>query len=81
MCLAIPGKVVSIDDKIAEVDFGGVNRKVNLSMVEVEVGDWVIVHAGFAIQTMDEEEALETLKLWEELLAQEEELRDEYPIA
>lgn len=81
MCLAIPGKVVSIDDKIAEVDFGGVNRKVNLSMVEVEVGDWVIVHAGFAIQTMDEEEALETLKLWEELLAQEEEFRNEYPIA
>ena len=74
MCLAIPGKVVSIDGKIADVDYGGVMRKVNLSMVEVEVGEWVIVHAGFAIQTMDEEAARETLKLWEEFLAQEEEL-------
>jgi hydrogenase expression/formation protein HypC len=81
MCLAIPGKVVSIEGKIADVDFGGVGKKVNLSMVEVEVGEWVIVHAGFAIQTMDEQEALETLKLWEELLAQEEDFNDEYPIA
>lgn len=81
MCLAIPGKVVSIEGKIADVDFGGVNKKVNLSMVEVDVGEWVIVHAGFAIQTMDEQEALETLKLWEELLAQEEEINDEYPLA
>ena len=80
MCLAIPGKVISIEGKIAEVDFGGVIRKVNLSMVEVSVGEWVIVHAGFAIQTMDEEEALETLKLWEELLAREEELEDDYPL-
>lgn len=81
MCLAIPGKVVSIEGKIADVDFGGVNKKVNLSMVEVDVGEWVIVHAGFAIQTMDEQEALETLKLWEELLAQEEDFNDEYPLA
>ncbi|HUV25560.1 MAG TPA: HypC/HybG/HupF family hydrogenase formation chaperone [Methanomassiliicoccales archaeon] len=81
MCLAIPGKVVSIEGKIADVDFGGVSKKVNLSMVEVEVGEWVIVHAGFAIQTMDEQEALETLKLWEELLAQNEDLNDEQPLA
>ena len=81
MCLAIPGKIISIEGKIADVDFGGVKRKINLSMVEVDVGKWVIVHAGFAIQTMDEEEAMETLKLWEELLAQQEDLEDGYPLA
>jgi len=81
MCLAIPGKIISIDGKMADVDFGGVNRKVNLSMVEVDVGEWVVVHAGFAIQTMDEEEAMETLKLWEELLAQQEDIEDDYPLA
>jgi len=77
MCLAIPGKVISIDGKSGEVDFGGVIRKVNLSMVDVSLGDWVIVHAGFAIQTIDEEEARETLKLWEEFLAYQESLIDE----
>lgn len=76
MCLAIPGRVISIDGKSGEVDFGGVIRKVNLSMVDVSVGDWVVVHAGFAIQTMDEKEAQETLKLWEEFLAYEESLID-----
>ncbi len=79
MCLAIPGRVVSIDGKMADVDFGGVKRRVNLSMVETDVGEWVIVHAGFAIQTMDEEEAMKTLKLWEELLAQQEELEKTTP--
>jgi hydrogenase expression/formation protein HypC len=70
MCLAIPGKVLSIEGKMAEVDFGGVTRKVNVSLVETHPGEWVVVHAGFAIQVMDEEEATETLKLWEELLSQ-----------
>jgi hydrogenase expression/formation protein HypC len=79
MCLAIPGRVVSIDGKMADVNFGGVKRRVNLSMVETDVGEWVIVHAGFAIQTMDEEEAMKTLKLWEELLAQQEELEKTTP--
>jgi hydrogenase expression/formation protein HypC len=73
MCLAIPGKVVSIDDKIAVIDFGGVQRETNISLVEVKPGDYVIVHAGFAIQTVDELDALETIKLWEELLASQEE--------
>ncbi len=71
MCLAIPGKIVSIEGNKAEVDFGGVVRKVNISLVETKPGDWVVVHAGFAIETMDEKEAQETLKLWEELLSQE----------
>ncbi len=71
MCLAIPGKVVTIEGKDAEVDFGGVLRRVNVSLVEAKPGDWVVVHAGFAIETMDEAEARETLKMWDELLEQE----------
>ncbi|NLT37461.1 MAG: HypC/HybG/HupF family hydrogenase formation chaperone [Methanomassiliicoccus sp.] len=74
MCLAVPGKVTSIDGNQADVDFGGVVRKVNVSLVEALVGEWVVVHAGFAIEKMDEEEAKETLELWNELLDQEEEL-------
>lgn len=72
MCLAIPGKVVSIDGTIAIIDFGGVQRETNISLVEVKPGDYVIVHAGFAIQAVDELDALETIKLWEELLASQE---------
>ncbi len=69
MCLAVPGKVITLDDAIARVDFGsGVIRDVNMSMLEVEIGDYVIVHAGFAIQKVDEKEAKETLKLFEELM-------------
>ncbi len=69
MCLAVPGKIVAIDGKNAQIDFGGVMREANISMVEVDVGDYVIVHAGFAIQVIDEAEAKETIQLWEELLA------------
>lgn len=72
MCLAIPGKVVSVDGSIAVIDFGGVQRETNISLVEVMPGDYVIVHAGFAIQAVDETDALETIKLWEELLASQE---------
>jgi hydrogenase expression/formation protein HypC len=72
MCLAIPGKVISIEGNIAVIDFGGVQRETNISLVEVKPGDYVIVHAGFAIQAVDELDALETIKLWEELLASQE---------
>jgi hydrogenase expression/formation protein HypC len=68
MCLAVPGRIVSIKGKDAQVDFGGIMRETNISMVEATVGDYVIIHAGFAIQMVDEEEAKETIKLWEELL-------------
>ncbi|HTY47480.1 MAG TPA: HypC/HybG/HupF family hydrogenase formation chaperone [Methanomassiliicoccales archaeon] len=72
MCLAVPGKIVSITETTAVVDFGGVQRETNVSLVDAKPGDYVIVHAGFAIQIVDEEEAKETLKLWEELLASQE---------
>ncbi len=68
MCLAIPGKIVSIDGDVGDVDFGGVVRKANLSMVDAHVGEWAVVHAGFAIQLMDEEDAQETIRLWNEVL-------------
>mgnify|MGYP005835057461 CR=1 FL=1 len=72
MCLAVPGKVVKVEGHQAEVDFGGVLRQVNVSLVEATPGEWVVVHAGFAIEKMDEEEAQETLQLWKEMLDQEE---------
>lgn len=76
MCLAIPGKVISVEGNQAEVDFGGVVRKVNVSLVESVPGEWVVVHAGFAIEKMDEEEAQETIQLWQELLEHEAQLED-----
>jgi hydrogenase expression/formation protein HypC len=68
MCLAMPGKILSINGDEAEVDFGGAVKKTNISMVDAKVGEYVIIHAGFAIQKVDEEEARETLQLWNEFL-------------
>ena len=72
MCLAIPAKVLKINNNIAKADFGGVYRDVNVSLVEVKIGEYVIVHAGYAIQVMDEESAQETLNLFQEILEFEE---------
>ena len=71
MCLAIPGKVIEIYGDRAKVDYGGIVREANISLVDVKVGDYVIVHAGFAIQTLDEEAAMETLALWNEMFGLE----------
>ena len=68
MCLAIPGKIVKIEGDIADIDFGGVIKQANVALVEANVGEWAVIHAGFAIEIMDEEEANETLKLWNEVL-------------
>ncbi|RZN37243.1 MAG: HypC/HybG/HupF family hydrogenase formation chaperone [Methanophagales archaeon ANME-1-THS] len=70
MCLGIPAKVVEInhEGRKGKADFGGVSREVDLSLVDVKVGDYVIIHAGFAIELLDEEEAKESLALWQELL-------------
>ena len=70
VCLAIPAMIIEKKGDHARVDFGdGVIREANVSLVEANVGDHVIVHAGFAIEVLDEKEANETLKLWEELLS------------
>jgi len=72
MCLAVPAKVISITDNTAKVDFGeGVLRDVNVTLVNANVGDYVLVHAGYAIQVVDEKEALETIRLWNEILETE----------
>jgi hydrogenase expression/formation protein HypC len=73
MCLAFPGRVVSIDGDFAKVDFGeGTAREgINISLVEAEAGQYVLVHAGYAIQVMDEKEAQKTLSYWREILAYE----------
>ncbi len=69
MCLAIPGKVEEIVDNIARVDFGhGVTREVDITLVDVNVGGYVLVHAGYAIQVLEATEAEETLNLWREML-------------
>jgi hydrogenase expression/formation protein HypC len=74
MCLAIPALVTRLDGGKAQVDFGeGVLRDVNVTLVDAKVGDYVLVHAGYAIQTVDKEDALETLALWKEILAAEKE--------
>ena len=68
MCLAVPGKIISVKDNNAEVDFNGVKRAVSLDLVPAaKRGDHVLVHAGFAIQVLEPAEAAETLKLFEEI--------------
>ncbi|MCJ7633565.1 HypC/HybG/HupF family hydrogenase formation chaperone [Candidatus Bathyarchaeota archaeon] len=70
MCLAIPAKVLEKTGDYAKVDFGeGTTREVNVSLVDVDVGGYIIVHAGFAIEVLDETEAKETLDLWNEILS------------
>jgi hydrogenase expression/formation protein HypC len=72
MCLAIPGKVLGFHQtdglRMSRVDFGGVSREACLEYLpEAEVGDYVLVHAGFAISRVDPEEAARTLQLLEEM--------------
>ena len=76
MCLAIPGKVIEIkkDKNHAMIDYGeGTKREANISLVEVKTGDYVLVHAGFAIEVLSKKEAEETLNLFREMLSQGEE--------
>ena len=70
MCLAIPSKIVSISNNLATIDVDGVRREASLLLLEdAKIGDYVIVHAGFAIQKLDEAAALETLALLKEAAA------------
>jgi hydrogenase expression/formation protein HypC len=76
VCLAIPGKIIELDQKkqSATVDYGsGTTRKANVSLVQVKIGDYILVHAGFAIQILDKKEAQETLTLFKEMLSLQEE--------
>jgi hydrogenase expression/formation protein HypC len=82
MCLAIPGRVVEMADeanRLARVEVGGVRRNVNVSLVEggVVPGDWVLIHVGFAMAKVDEDEAHATLELLQRMgEAYEQELED-----
>ena len=65
MCLAIPGKVISVEQDKANVDFGeGVLREVNVTLVNAHVGDYVLVHAGYVLKVLDIEEAKRMLARW-----------------
>jgi len=71
MCLAIPAKVLEIQGDVAKVDFGqGVAREVNVMLVDAHVGEYVLVHAGYAIEKLDQEAAEESLRYWREILEQ-----------
>ena len=86
MCLAVPGRVDALSERdgtlMAEVDFGGVRKDVCCQYVpDVETGDYVIVHVGFAIQRLDEESALRTLAEFETMGILEEEFGDQVALA
>jgi len=67
MCLAIPGKILKIDGERAVIDYGGVRKEANVSLIDAKVGEWVLVHVGFAIQKVEEEIAHETYRLLDDL--------------
>ncbi len=72
MCLSVPMKVVSIQGQKGIAEIGGMRKEVDLRFLsQVDVGDYVIVHAGFALQRLDQEEAQETLSLLREMLTHE----------
>ena len=72
MCLAIPAKIIKINKNIAEIESFGVKKEVDISLVpDVKVGNFVIVHAGFAIQIMNEEDTQVTLDYWEQYFNEE----------
>ena len=75
MCLAVPARVESIDGDFADVDFGGTRKKVCVTLLpELEVGEYVIIHTGYAIEKMKPEEAKKTLALFEEMAQMEAEM-------
>ncbi len=68
MCLAIPVLIKSIEEKEAEIEIGGITRRISLRLTpEAKVGDYVLVHTGYAINILDQEEAEETLRLFAEI--------------
>ena len=71
MCLAIPAKIVSVDGNYAVADFDGIQKKIVIALKpNTKVGEYVIVHAGYAIESIDEQRAMESLEIWHDLLDQ-----------
>ena len=86
MCLAVPGKIISIADRdgtlMSTVDFGGIKKDVCLQYIpDAEVGQYVVVHVGFALQVLDEESAMRTLAEFEHLGVLKEEFGDGFELA
>jgi hydrogenase expression/formation protein HypC len=86
MCLAVPGRITNIEDRggtlMSEVDFGGVRKDVCLQYIpDAKVGEYVVVHVGFAIQRLDEDSALRTLAEFEHLGVLKEEFGDGFELA
>ena len=75
MCVAYPGRVVSVSDSYGTVDFSGTEVRVNLRLVPAKVGDFVLVHAGMAIQIVEKDEARDWIALFRDLAAASEEER------
>jgi len=70
MCLAVPVKIVSIDGNEAETEIAGVRRRVSIALTpEAKIGDYILLHTGYAIGVVDEAEAEETLKLLEQIVS------------
>ncbi len=68
MCLGVPGKVIEIDKNVAKVEVGGLLRDISLDICpEVSIGDYVLIHTGFAIHRLDEKDAMETIDLLRQL--------------
>jgi hydrogenase expression/formation protein HypC len=68
MCWAVPAQIIEIDGEVGRVELSGTVREVGLQLLDgPEVGDWVLIHAGFAIQKVDKDEAEQTLRLLEEI--------------
>lgn len=69
MCLAIPAKILSIKNKTAKVDIAGVTRLADIRLLKkARAGDYVLIHAGFAIEKINTKDAKETLKIWKSIL-------------
>jgi hydrogenase assembly chaperone HypC/HupF len=69
VCIAAPAKILEINDNVATVDFGGVRQQAKLDLVsDVDIGRYVLVHSGYAIEVLSDQEAQESLEAWDELL-------------
>jgi hydrogenase expression/formation protein HypC len=84
MCLGVPGKITEIYERgglrMGKIDFGGIVKEACLAYVpEAEIGDYTLIHVGFALNVIDEQEALETLSLLREIDALSEELSEDIP--
>ena len=73
MCIAAPAKILEINNNIATCDFGGVKQEAKLDLVDADIGNYVLIHSGYAIEVLTEEAAKETIDTWNYLLHELEE--------